>query len=159
MSNILILTHPAFGILSVLAAVWLLVETMNANGLNQARITKAAYGVTIFMLLAWIFGGVWYVEYYPMEKAMILNGPWAFAHSFYMEVKEHLFFIPLILALYLPVVVTRNRLHTNRTARIMVVAICINIIILSLSIEVAGAVINQGSKVSFVQKDSLGDKQ
>jgi heme/copper-type cytochrome/quinol oxidase subunit 3 len=159
LSNILILTHPAFGILSVLAAVWLLVETMNANGLNQARITKAAYGVTIFMLLAWIFGGVWYVEYYPMEKAMILNGPWAFAHSFYMEVKEHLFFIPLILALYLPVVVTRNRLHANRTARIMVVAICVNIIILSLSIEVAGAVINQGSKVSFVQKDSLGDKQ
>jgi hypothetical protein len=147
--DILLFIHPAFGIISILAAVWLLVEALNANENNKKRIHCAAYNVVGWMILAWIFGGQWYVEYYPSEKAMILKGSWPFAHTFFMEVKEHLFFIPLILSLYLPIVSTRNNLHSNAVARKMVIAICALIIIIALAIKGAGAVISEGSKISF----------
>ena len=111
LSDFLIFIHPAFGILGILATVWLLVEALNANDTNNARLRKAAWSVAFLMLLTLLFGGQWYVVYYPVEKAVILHGPWPFAHNFFMEVKEHLFFIPLILALYLPIIVNRNKLN------------------------------------------------
>lgn len=148
-SDILLFMHPAFGVLSILSAVWLLVEALNANQNNKKRINLAAYNTVGWMILAWIAGGQWYVEYYPSEKAMILKGSWAFAHNFFMEVKEHLFFIPLLLSMYLPIVATRNNLHLNVVARKMVMTVCILIITISLAIELAGAVISEGSKISF----------
>ena len=151
LSNFLVFIHPAFGVLAILAAVWLLVETLNANATNGSRLRKAAWSVAFFMVLALLFGGQWYVTYYPAEKAVILNGPWPFAHNFFMEVKEHLFFIPLILALYLPVVVSRNKLNSNIGARKIVIAVSSIIIGLSLLIEGAGAVINEGATVAYKQ--------
>lgn len=157
--DILLFIHPAFGVFSILAAVWLLVEALNANENNKKRINWAAYNVVIWMILAWIFGGAWYVDYYPSEKAMILKGSWPFAHSFFMEVKEHLFFIPLILSLYLPIVATRNNLHSNTRARNMVIAICALIIIIALAIEGFGAVISEGSKIAFSEMSAVEGKK
>ena len=151
LSDFLIFTHPAFGIFGILATVWLLIEALNANAVNESRLNKAAWSVAFFMLLALLFGGQWYVVYYPVEKAVILNGPWPFAHNFFMEVKEHLFFIPLILALYLPMIVTRNNLSINNGARKIVITVSSIIIVLSLLIEGAGAVINEGAKIAYKQ--------
>ncbi|HSR73444.1 MAG TPA: hypothetical protein VLL31_01245 [Sulfurovum sp.] len=149
--NIFLFLHPAFGLFSILSAVWLFVETINANEANKKRIDIAAFNVVGWMLFAWIAGGQWYVVFYPAEKAMILKGAWPFAHSFFMEVKEHMFFIPLILALYLPIVAVRNSLHINDVARKMVMTLSLLIIVISLFIEGAGAVITQGAKISYHQ--------
>ena len=158
-SNVLIFTHPAFGILAILSTVWLLVEVLNANQNNQKRIIKAAWSIAIFMTLTLLFGGQWYVTYYPVEKEIILHGPWPFAHNFFMEVKEHLFFIPLILSFYLPIVAKNNALDENQTARKIVIALASIIIALSLFIEGAGAVINEGAKSAYKQMNIQGEVQ
>ncbi len=158
-SNVLIFTHPAFGILAILSTVWLLVEVLNANQNNQKRIIKAAWSIAIFMTLTLLFGGQWYVTYYPVEKEIILHGPWPFAHNFFMEVKKHLFFIPLILSFYLPIVAQNNALDENQTARKIVIALASIIIALSLFIEGAGAVINEGAKNAYKQMNIQGDVQ
>ncbi|MDD2357582.1 MAG: hypothetical protein PHX13_06715 [Thiovulaceae bacterium] len=159
LSDFLIFAHPAFGVLAILATTWLLVEAMNANATNGFRLRKAAWSVAFFMVLALLFGGQWYVVYYPIEKAVILKGPWPFAHNFFMEVKEHLFFIPLILSLYLPIIVSRNKLETNLGARKIVITICSIIIGLSLFIEGAGAIINEGAKISYKQTNMQGEQK
>lgn len=159
LSDFLIFTHPAFGILAILATVWLLVETINANTTNKSRLHKAAWSVAIFMVLALLFGGQWYVVYYPAEKAVILHGPWPFVHNFFMEVKEHLFFIPLVLALYLPIVVGRNKLNENSGARKIVIVVCAIIIGLSLLIEGSGAVINEGAKIAYKEMNQKGEQK
>ena len=159
LSDFLIFIHPAFGILGILATVWLLVEALNANDTNNARLRKAAWSVAFLMLLTLLFGGQWYVVYYPVEKAVILHGPWPFAHNFFMEVKEHLFFIPLILALYLPIIVNRNKLNINSGARKIVIVVCSIIIGLSLLIEGAGAVINEGAKIAYKQSNVQGEQK
>src|SRR5262245_13467056 len=158
MSDIILFAHPTFGVLAIMAAVWVLVETLNASDANQTRIRYAAFAVTVCIVLSWLLGGYWYTIYYAPEKAIILNGPWPWAHSLVMETKEHLFFIPLILALYLPIVAAR-RLAQNKAARNMVMVVATLVVLNGLAIEGAGAVINYGVKVAFVHTGVKGAEQ
>jgi hypothetical protein len=111
----------------------------------------------VCLVLAWILGGYWYVHYYYAEKAVILKGPWPFAHNLFMETKEHLFFIPLILALYLPIVAGIN-LARNKSARAMVMVVSAFIVLNGLAIEGAGAVINYGAKIAFIHTGVKGSE-
>jgi asparagine N-glycosylation enzyme membrane subunit Stt3 len=155
MSDIILFAHPTFGVFGMLAAVWLLVEALNASEANRNRIRYAAFAVTVCIVMAWLLGGYWYTVYYAPEKAIILKGPWPWAHNFVMETKEHLFFIPLILALYLPIVAAQN-LAKNKAARIVAMAVAGFVVLNALAIEGAGAVINYGVKVAFVHTGIKG---
>ena len=156
-SDIILFAHPTFGVLGMIAALWVFVEALNASAANHSRIRRAAYATTACIVLAWMLGGYWYVTYYYAERAIILKGPWPWAHDFFMETKEHLFFIPLILALYLPIVASR-KLASNATARAMVLTVAGFIVLNALAIEGAGAIINHGAKVAFVRSVAKGSE-
>jgi len=147
-SDIVLFSHPTFGVLATLAALWVLVEALNASEANQARSRLAARAVAVLLCLAWLFGGYWYVTRYGADRDIILQGPWPLAHSFFMEVKEHLFFIPLILGLYLPIVAAKN-LARNRAARAMVMVVAGFIVLDALALEGAGAIVNHGVEVAL----------
>jgi hypothetical protein len=155
MSDVILFAHPTFGVLGILAAVWVFVEALNASEANHARIRYAAFAVALCFCLAWILGGYWYVTFYAPEKTIILQGPWPIAHTLFMETKEHLFFIPLILALYLPIISAR-RLASERGARAVVLVVAGLIVLNGLAIEGAGAVVNHGVKVAFVHSGAKG---
>ena len=106
--------------------------------------------VAVCMGAAWICGGYWYVHFYPAEKALILNGPWPFAHNFFMETKEHLFFLTAILAFLLPLT-ARENLSSNSAARKLVLSVAGLIAITGLAVEGAGAMIDHGVKVALLQ--------
>ena len=91
----------------------------------------------------------WYIHFYPLDRVLILRGPWPFAHTLFMETKEHLFFITLILAWYLPIATT-DQLAVNGTARKMVLWVAMLIVLSGLAIEGSGAVINHGAKVALL---------
>lgn len=148
MSDIILLAHPIFGVLAIILAVWVFVEALNASPSNAARTRSAAYAVAVFMLLAWVLGGYWYVYFYAADKALILGGPFPWAHSLVMETKEHLFFMSLILALLLPIA-TRANLAANRSARTMVLAVSALVALSGLAVEGAGALINFGAKAAL----------
>jgi hypothetical protein len=155
MSDMILFAHPTFGVLGILAAVWVFVETLNASPENAARIRIAALAVAVFIGLAWMFGGYWYVHFYAPEKAIILKGPMPWAHNFVMETKEHLFFIPLVLAFYLPLA-ARTRLVGNTAARAMVLSVAAMIALSGFAIEGGGALINFGVKSAFVHSGVKG---
>ena len=85
-----------FGVFGVIAAVWVFVEVLNISEKNLKRINTACITVALLMVLTWITSGYWYIVYYAGDKALILKGPWAFAHNLIMESKEHVFFVVLI---------------------------------------------------------------
>jgi hypothetical protein len=149
MSDIILLAHPAFGVLGILASVWVFVEALNASEANASRVRIAAFAVAGCIILAWAFGGYWFANFYPPEKAIILKGPWPWAHTFVMETKERLVYIPLILALYLPLAAAAN-VARNRGARAVVMTVAAFIALNGLAIEGAGAIVNYGVKVAFV---------
>jgi hypothetical protein len=149
-SDILLLAHASFGVTGCLAALWVFVEALSARPENAARIRIAAYIAAFAMGGAWICGGYWYVHFYPAEKALILKGPWPFAHNIFMETKEHLFFITGILAFLLPLA-AREKLYANSSARKLVLSIAAMIAITGLAVEGAGAVIDHGVKVALLR--------
>jgi len=115
----------------------------------------AAFVVTACMLIAWALGGYGYTVLYAPEKAIILAGPWPWAHNFVMETKARLFFIPLILALYLPIAATAN-IARSRGARIVVMAAAALIVLNGLAIEGAGAVVDYAVSAGFVHNGITG---
>lgn len=151
MSDVVLLGHAACGILGTLAALWVFVEALNARAENARRIRGGAAAVAISMCAACVLGGYWYLTAYPAEKAIILKGPWPSAHNVFMETKEHLFFVTLILALYLPIAAA-DQLYANATSRKMVLCVALLIVLSGMAIEGAGAIVNHGVKVALLSE-------
>src|SRR5665213_2118431 len=148
-SDVVLLAHAACGVMGILAAVGVFVDALNARAENGRRIRTLAIVTAVCMTVTWIVGGYWYVHFYPMDRALILHGPWPFAHTVFMETKEHLFFTTLILSWYLPMAAT-DSLSTNAAARKMVLCVAMLIVLSGLAIEGSGAIINHGVKVALL---------
>lgn len=157
-SDLILLAHAALGVSGCMAALWVFVEALNPRPENAGRIQIAALIAAVFMAAAWICGGYWYVHFYPPEKAIILKGPWPFAHNLVMETKEHLFFITLILGFLLPIA-TKEKLYANASARKLVLSIAVLITISGLVVEGAGAIIDHGVKVALLSNAAQGARQ
>jgi hypothetical protein len=149
-SDLLLLSHAAFGITGCLAALWVFVEALGARPANLHRIRTASLVAAVAIGAAWICGGYWYLHFYPADKALILGGPWPFAHNLFMETKEHLFFATAMLAFLLPIV-ARERLDSNSPARKLVLSVAALVVVTGLAIDGAGAVIDHGVKVALLR--------
>jgi uncharacterized membrane protein YwaF len=149
MSEIILMTHVLFGVACLLAAVWLFVDVLNAREANLLRIRCLSWAAAAFMWVAFFIGGYWYVTSYPADKAIILKGPWPFAHSFFMETKEHLVILLLLLTTYLPIAASNN-LAANPGARRLVLWVSAGIALLALLVEGHGAIIATGVKMGLL---------
>jgi hypothetical protein len=149
-SDVILLAHATFGVLGTLSAVWVFVEALNARQENADRTRKAALFVAASMFVAWMLGGYWYLHFYSADKVMILKGPWPFAHNIFMETKEHLFFLTLILSFYLPIAAW-EKLWANSNARKMVLCVSMLVVLTGMAIEGSGAIINHGAKLAYVR--------
>jgi hypothetical protein len=150
-SDVILMTHVLFGMLCIVSAVWVFVDVLNANEANQARIKGLSVAVAVFMWLAYLIGGYWYVVFYATDKALILKGPWPFAHDFFMEMKEHVALMLLLLATYLPIAASSN-LFSNRSARSVVLCVAGLIALIGMTLDGSGAIIGMGAKVALLAK-------
>jgi hypothetical protein len=152
MSNELILMlHPTFGVLAIIATVWVFVETLNAREVNAGRIRNVGVLAAVLMWLSYIVGGYWYVVYYGADKAIINAGPWPFAHSFFMETKEHVFLMLLLLSTFLAIAV-QGQVVRVKAARDLVLWVSGLVVLMGLAMEGAGAFISMGVKVALLAK-------
>ena len=150
MVQFVMMLHVIFGMLFIVAAVWLFVEVLNASETNQDRIKKMSIAVAIFMWLAYLIGGYWYVIFYNAEKAVILKGPWAFSHSFFMEVKEHVILMLVLLATFLPIIASNN-FSVNRAARKAMLWTTGLAVLVGMAMDGAGAIIGVGVKMALLK--------
>jgi hypothetical protein len=148
----ILMLHPTFGVLAMLAAVWVFVDVMNASEANRVRIKTASVIVAALIWLSYLAGGYWYVNFYAADKAIINKGPWPFAHGFFMETKEHLFFVLLLIGTYLPIAASGNQLVVDRGARNLVLTLAALVVLLGLAMEGSGAIVGLGVKLSLLGK-------
>jgi hypothetical protein len=151
MIEIILMTHVLFGMLCIIATVWLFVDALNAGEANQARIKVLSLGIAITMWLSFLIAGYWYLVYYAPDKAIILKGPWPFAHTFFMEMKEHVVIMLLLLTTFLPIVAFNN-LAANKAARKVVLWVTGLIGLVAVAMDGAGALIAMGVKVALLPK-------
>ena len=147
--QVYLLLHPTFGVLGIIAAVWVFVATLNVTASNVDRIRFAAKTSAVMIWLAYIVAGYFYVVYYGGDKAIIKAGPWPWAHNFFMENKEHMFFMTLLLATFLPIA-TSGAVDKNRGVRKVVLWSSAFVVLTDLAMEGAGAVIGMGVKVALL---------
>lgn len=150
MKEFILFLHPALAVFGVITAVWVFVEVLNVSEKNIKRINIASIFTALFMVLTWITSGYWYIVYYTVDKALILKGPWAFAHNLVMESKEHVFFAILVLSLFLPIVSSKNNLLINKSARSLILVLTTLIILGSLALEGSGAIISFAVRMSLL---------
>jgi hypothetical protein len=148
MSYVILMLHATIGMLFVLAAVWLYVDVLNVNAGNLGRIRLLSQLSALMMWLTYVLGGYWYVVYYYKDKEAILKGPWPFSHNFFMETKEHVLLMLVLLATLLPVLAS-NDLLGSKTARKAILCITALIILGGLFMEGAGAFISMGAKIAL----------
>lgn len=150
MKEMILMLHPTFGVLGILSAVWLFVEVINASESNVGRIKVAGVVLAVLIWLSYLVGGYWYVEFYYADKAIIKAGPWPFAHSFFMETKEHLFFTLLLISTYIPIAATNVRPMTDKSARNLLLALAALVVLLGLAMEGSGATVGLGVKMGLL---------
>ncbi|NOZ37109.1 MAG: hypothetical protein GXP11_03380 [Gammaproteobacteria bacterium] len=149
--EMILMLHPTFGVLAMIAAVWVFVEALNASDANIGRLRNASVLSAILIWLAYIVGGYWYVIYYGGDKALIKAGPWPFAHGFFMETKEHLFLMLLLLGTFLPIAAYGDVVKKKVTRKLVLWTSAL-VVLMGLSMEGAGAFINMGVKVALLAK-------
>lgn len=136
--------HVVLGVLGILFAVAVFMDTLNANAGNTGRIQMLSLVVAVCMILAFLIGGYWYVTFYGHDRDIIKAGQWAWAHNYFMEVKEHLFFIILMLSIYLPIAAFKNGPLMDKGKRNLILGIAMLIILMGLFTEGAGGIISKG---------------
>jgi hypothetical protein len=147
--ELILLSHVGLGVGCLVTTVWLFVDVLNASEGNLARIRWMSRAAAVCMWLAFVAGGYWYVAGYKADKLVILQGPWPFAHSYFMETKEHFVITLLLLATYLPIAAANN-LAVNRAARKLVLCVAAMMAALVLLAEGHGAMIAMGVKMALM---------
>lgn len=153
--ELMTMPHVLFGVFGILFAVWVAVEAANSTEANQYRLKLASIGTTVFLWLSYLMGGWWYVVYYGAaagnsDKSIILAGPWKWSHTFFMEAKEHIFLILILLSILLPIVIFRNQGFKDKKIRNLTIVIALTIVVLGLGVEGFGAMIGKGIKMGLM---------
>ena len=149
MREFLLMVHPTTGALAIFCAIWCIVEVLNASEQNRGRTRLAALSSMWLMVATYIAGGYWYVVYYAADKAVILKGAWPFAHTFFMEAKEHAFFITLILSIFLAIIARSEDFVRNRSARVLAVWVALMVILSAFAAEGAGSLVAMGVRIGL----------
>ena len=150
MVQAVLMLHVLFGVLAIMIAVAVLVYLVNVKEQNIPRIKNLSIQVALCTILSYLIGGYWYVTYYTPERDIIRAGPWPWAHTFFMEVKEHIFFVLLFLSIYLPIVVYKDSLLKNEENRKLALLVVVFIILIGLAVDGSGAIISRGLIMSLL---------
>lgn len=142
--------HVTFGVWGIIMAVWAVVELLNLRQENLTRLRTVSLLTTIFIWVSYITGGWWYWVYYPEDKAIIKEGAFPAAHGFYMEVKEHLFFMVLLASMLLVVVTKSDKLLGNKAFKRLGITVALLVVILGFGMEFFGSVITKGVKIGLL---------
>lgn len=144
-----VLVHVFFGVMGIMLAIALLVYVINVNEKNISRIRKLSLFTALSMAASYVLGGWWYVVYYAHERDIIRAGAWKWAHTFFMEWKEHMFFALLFLSILLPLIAYRNDLMAPENRRLMLIITSL-VVILGLAMDGAGGIISRGVVVGYM---------
>jgi hypothetical protein len=148
----ILMAHVLFGVLGTLVVVALFFDVLNLSSANLNRVKQLCLVTVALFVLSYLAGGYWYVVHYAPEKALILAGPWPWAHKYFMEVKEHIFFLLLLLAFYLPVLIFNAKILESAGLKKITLTVLGVMVVLGLTMDGFGAIIAMGSKVATLAK-------
>lgn len=152
MANLLVGIHAALGEFGIFAFLWVLIELLNPTEQRIKRAKIAAVIGVILLFLSWLVGGYYYVSYYGANvKSIIKSGPEPWAHSVFMETKEHVFlFLPFLSMLTVAMIYQYNKkLLKDDKARKSIILLSGLIVLFGLAMAGMGYIISSGARTSL----------
>jgi len=146
-----LMAHVLFGVLCLLIAVWLLAETLYISEANIKRVRSLSKILSLTLWIGYLSAAYFYILHYAPDKAIILKGPWPFAHNIFMEVKEHVVIMLLLLVSYLPIA-AKSDLVQNADARKLFITVLSLIAFIAFFADGFGGVIGMGVKMGLLAK-------
>ncbi len=147
-SDLVLLAQPTVWMLGILAAFWVYVEALNASLANAWRIRLLSEITALLIVAVAALGGYWAGLLHTPGPAVVLKGEWPWIGKVVTAAKENLFFIPLLLALYLPIIASK-RLSRISGARAVVMVTAGLIVLSGLAIQGANSLANPGAKAAM----------
>lgn len=141
MRELLLFIHPTFGVLGILSALWVFVETLAVDETRLRRMRWVSLVGAGLFVLTWFSGGIWDASFYDADRAIVEKGSWAFIGRTAMEFKEHYFVLVLMLALFLPVLTFATDLRNTAQTRLPTLIVAAFIVLTGFAMEGAGAVL------------------
>ncbi len=139
--------HVLLGLAGTLwyGAVWLGLERRD---LNIHRLQHYTLSGLVAIALSWLTAGLYYTDYYGHSvKAVILAGKYPWAHTFFTELKEHVFlFLPfLALAVTLTVWMMGERIWKHQQlhhhlAKLTGMTVTVGALMALMGVVISGAV-------------------
>lgn len=134
MRDFVLLAHIILGLALIVLSILILLESKKKSKyIKPLSIITAA--------LSWIMiipSGYLYIKFYPATKTLIKAGAWPWAHSIFMETKEHWgLLIPIIATLAAGLVLTNKAKESKKW--------WILLLILTIIIGIIGRIIKIGA--------------
>ncbi|MGQ9718897.1 MAG: hypothetical protein ACUVWK_03525 [Nitrososphaerales archaeon] len=154
LDEIMVGTHAFFGLLALICGVWLFAE-LRKDQVDVRTVKFLSLAIAAVVWIAWLTGGFWYVQYYPIDRAVINAGAMPYAHSVVMETKEHIFYIGLLVATTLPLYAygLSNALATRDGGmKKFLIALVVIVVVGGIALESMGGLISIAAKYSWMVK-------
>jgi hypothetical protein len=150
--HILIGLHAVFGEIGALAFLWVLVELLSPTESRVRRATTVALIGILFLVLAWVVGGYYYLtDYGALVKPVIKAGPLPWAHSVITETKEHVFlFLPFLsFAVWGALKRYGDEIVHNRKLSVAILILAGLIVLIAFSMAGMGFIISSGFRAAL----------
>lgn len=150
--HILVGLHAGLGEIGALAALWVLVELLNASEASLRRARIAALVAVVFFIGSWFAGGYNYLtDYATAVKPLIKSGPLPWAHLVITETKEHVFlFLPFLSIIQLALLTRFNKeILADQNLKKAATYIAILTVLLALAMVGMGVLISSGFRAAL----------
>lgn len=143
--------HVGFGELTLLFTMGVLAALVWGSLNRKVWIAKiASLAGAIFAVLSWVISGIYYVVFYgPDVKPTIKSGSWPWAHSIFMESKEHIFLFLPFLAILLLFLVWKygKKWDEERDIRLSILTVGIVTILIPVLMMFSGYLVSTGYRI------------
>ena len=136
--------HVIIGLIGVIACAGVWINMLKRNPSLKFLKWSSAVGFISF-IVSWFIGGYYYAIYYGKTvKPLIMKGPYPWAHSFFMEAKEHIFlFLPfLAVALFIALLMLGERIEAEAPLKKALTWLAGVIVVLGISMALSGIIIS-----------------
>jgi len=140
----LLLTHIFIGLCGIVASYIVLMGLLKKEVFLR-RVKTAAFFAFLAYLITWITGGGYYLNIYgPIIKPLINKGEYPWAHSFFMETKEHIFlFLPIIsFVIWLALISSNEHIIKNDSLRRSIMLLAALSFAISVAVALFGVVVS-----------------
>ncbi len=144
----LLTTHVALGLVGLIASFAVTLNLLKGTP-PISFLKKASLIAFLSYIISWLSGGWYYFKYYGTAvKPVILGGNYGWAHSIFMEAKEHVFlFLPFAtLALTIIIWCVPEDFFSRPLFKRRTSFLSLTITILAIIITLSGVLITGGAR-------------